>query len=76
MCAAEWGNILNTRTSNSMGEIILTPQDSNCHIEVSVNMANNFNMYRIELVGLSSARLQALPYGADSAGFPVEAQKF
>lgn len=70
MFVAEWGNILKSRTSNSAGEIILQPQDPNCHITVNVNMANDFNVYRIELLGLSSAR-----HRAESAGFPVEAQE-
>lgn len=30
MCVAEWGNILKTRISDSVGEIILPPQDSIC----------------------------------------------
>lgn len=76
MCVTEWGNILKPRTSNSVGEIILLPQDSSCHIEVNMDMANKFNVYRIELLGLSSARRQAPPYGAESAGFPVDAQDF
>lgn len=76
MCITEWGNILKSRTSYSVGEIILLPQDSNCHIDVNVNMVNDFSVYRIELLGHSATRHQVLPYGAESTGFPVEAQEF
>jgi len=75
VCAAEWEYILKTGISNSVEEIILLPQDSSCHIEVNVNIANDFSMYGIELLGLGSARPQALLYSAESAGFHVEARE-
>lgn len=51
-------------------------QDSNCHIEANANMANDFSVHRIKLLGLRSARHQAVLYSVESTGFPVEAQDF
>lgn len=62
------------RASNSVGQIILLPQHSNCWTEVNVNMTNELQ-HSTGLLALNSARHRALTYTAESAGLPEEAQE-